>query len=753
MNFSLRTKIISFFTFFTLFVSTACAQFKYAVSVKNISGLPISGVTVKGIDSPYSGITDTSVILTFETNQDSVQLSFSLQGYTTETQIAKPNILLVVILKKEEFVLDEMNVNVFAKKSTITDASAAVSVLNSAYLNKTDQTSFVAAVNTVAGVKMDERSPGSYRISIRGNLLRSAFGVRNVKMYLNGIPYTDASGNTYFNSLAPNSINKIQIIKGPGGSMYGAGTGGVMLLSNNAEEIKPSLQILFGTNKLFNASGSYNFTSKKTNQGISISHQQSKGYREQTNMRRDAISYAITNSLNTTNKINANVIYSDLFYETPGGLTATQVAINPKQARPAAGPFRGAVEQKAAIYLKHFYASLSDEIIINGNWKNITGAYLSLVGFKNPSIRNYEVKSETGSGARTIFEYNKGKYSAAFGGEYQYSFINTSTHGNRLGVKDTLQFNDQINVRQVNVFGQAAIKLSAGFEATAGISFNSFYYDFKRLNLPSDNANSDFTPQFIPRLSLLKKVFGIGSAYLSCSKGYSPPTIDEIRASDGKFNRNLAAEKGTNYEIGFKTNPSKSLSVDVAYYLFQLQNTIVSRRDASGAEFYVNAGETKQRGVEYSLVYSHKSKPNDLFSKFKLQAIGSHINARFGEYQQGTAKYTGNQLTGTSPYTFSLLGDVQTANGMYTNITYTYTDKIPVNDANTFFAKPYNMLLVKMGIDKHLYKQMRGDFFGTWNKGFNQNYSLGNDLNAAGNRFFNPSAPQVITVGVRLYTK
>ena len=161
---------------------------------------------------------------------------------------------------------------------------------------------------------------------------------------------------------------------------------------------------------------------------------------------------------------------------------------------------------------------------------------------------------------------------------------------------------------------------------------------------------------------------------------------------------------------------------------------------------------SKQTGVEYAVVYSHKSEPDDLISKFKLQAVGTNVNARFGEYQQGTLKYTGNQLTGTSPFTFSLLGDVQAANGMYTNITYTFTDKIPVNDANTFFAKAYNVLLVKIGVDKQLSQKTRADFFGTWNKGFNQNYSLGNDLNAVGNRFFNPSAPQIITLGVRLYS-
>ena len=751
MNLLLIRKLFFLFTFNILFLCSAFAQFKYALSVKDLKGLPLAGVIIKGIDFPYVGTTDSAGTLLFVASRDAINLSISLRGYIMITEVAKPNIVLSVILQKEEILSEEMNVNVYAKKSIITDAAAAVSILNSASLNRSDQTSFVSAVNTVAGVKMDERSPGSYRISIRGNLLRSAFGVRNVKVYLNGVPYTDASGNTYFNSLANNSINKIQIIKGPGGSMYGAGTGGVMLLQNNAADIKPTLQILFGSYNLFSASASYNIANDRTKQGIALSHQQSKGYREQTDMRRDAISYAVTHSLNKNNKLNANVIYSDLFYQTPGGLTAAQVAANPRQARPAAGAFRGAAQQKAALYIKHFYTSLSDEIILNQNWKNITGAYLSLIGFKNPTIRNFEQKKEKGMGGRSVFEYNKGKFSGAFGGEYQYSFINTSTHGNRLGVKDTLQYNDQINVRQVNAFGQAAVKLPLQIEVTAGISFNTFYYNFKRINFPAENAQSNFTPQLIPRISILKKVPVIGSAYFTFSKGYSPPTIDEIHASDGKFNSDLSAEKGTNYEVGFKTNPNKRLSLDVAYYLFRLQNTIVSRRDASGAEFYINAGNTKQTGVEYSIVYNHSSSTENLISKFRLQAVGTNINARFGEYQQGNAKFTGNQLTGTSPFIFSLLGDLQTVQGIYTNITYTFTDKIPVNDANTFFAKPYNLLLIKLGIDKALSKKVKADFFGTWSKGFNQNYSLGNDLNAAGNRFFNPSPPQVVTLGIKIY--
>ena len=733
-------------------LSAIClGQYKYAISVRDINGLPIPGVILNSADHQSPRTANDAGKFLFEADRDSIQLIFSATGYMSEVITAKADSALIVTLKSEGNFSDESNVNVYAGKTTITDAAAAVSVLGTASLNRTDQTSFVAAVNTVPGVKMDERSPGSYRISIRGNLLRSAFGVRNVKVYLNGIPYTDASGNTYFNSLAVNSINKIQIIRGPGGSMYGAGTGGVFLLDHDADKAERTIQITGGSYGLFAAAGTYRLGQKKTKHSIAVSHQQSKGYREHTEMRRDVISYALTHQANKNNKINANIIYSNLFYETPGGLTMAQVGANPRQARPAAGIFKGAAEQKAALYLKHFYSSISDEIKLNNSWKNITGAYLSLIGFKNPAIRNYEQKREMGSGGRSVFEFKAGKYAAAFGGEYQYNFINTSTYGNRFGVRDTIQYHDKINVRQVNIFAQAGIQLPLRFEFTAGISYNNFYYGFQRINVPSETAERNFQPQFIPRISLLKKMGSIGSAYVSYSKGYSPPTIDEIHASDGKFNRELNAEKGTNYEIGFKTKSVKNiLSAEISYYLFRLQNTIVSRRDASGAEFYLNAGNTKQKGAEYSLIYFPINKPGGYLSKLKLQATGTNVNAKFGEYQRGNVKYTGNQLTGTSPFIFSLLGDVQTATGIYTNLTYTFTDKIPVNDANTFFAKAYNLLLVKIGVEKKLTDKIKYDFFGSWSKGFNQNYSLGNDLNAAGNRFFNPAAPQAITIGLKL---
>src|ERR1700761_7846980 len=107
---------------------------------------------------------------------------------------------------------------------------ASVNVLSPAQLKLQPDNSLVSALNTIPGVRMEERSPGSYRLSIRGSLLRSPFGIRDVKIYYDDLPLTDAGGNTYLNAIDVNSIQGLEVLKGPDGSLFGANSGGVVLV-------------------------------------------------------------------------------------------------------------------------------------------------------------------------------------------------------------------------------------------------------------------------------------------------------------------------------------------------------------------------------------------------------------------------------------------------------------------------------------------------------------------------------------------
>jgi len=146
--------------------------------------------------------------------------------------------------------LDEVTIRAFEQNRKASLTASTVKIIDRNVAEMHNKTSFVHAFNTITGVRMEERSPGSYRLNIRGSSLRSPFGVRNTKVYWNDLPFTDPGGNTYFNQFAYNNFSSIEIFKGPAGSMYGAGTGGLILI-NNLDRWHPGATVEYNT-------GSYN---------------------------------------------------------------------------------------------------------------------------------------------------------------------------------------------------------------------------------------------------------------------------------------------------------------------------------------------------------------------------------------------------------------------------------------------------------------------------------------------------------------
>src|SRR5690349_11068823 len=121
-------------------------------------------------------------------------------------------------------ILSTVVVKGYEQNRPLQQVAAPVSIVSQSQLNRTSGISILPALNSSPGVRMEERSPGSYRLNIRGSSLRSPFGVRNVKIYLNNTPFTDPGGTSYLNQFSFNDFSSIEILKGPGSSLYGAGT-------------------------------------------------------------------------------------------------------------------------------------------------------------------------------------------------------------------------------------------------------------------------------------------------------------------------------------------------------------------------------------------------------------------------------------------------------------------------------------------------------------------------------------------------
>ena len=186
-------------------------------------------------------------------------------------------------------ILQEVTVSAYPSKPLLLHSASSVSFIEPQQIRDYTNQSLVSVMNSVAGLRMEERSPGSYRLSIRGSLLRSPFGIRNIKIYLDEFPLTDAGGNTYLNLIDANSIHSIQILKGPEGSMFGANTGGVILLDpeykKDSSIVEPSIRT--GSYGLFVEQVSIDKKWKHYSLNINQAFQQSDGYRQNSSLKRN----------------------------------------------------------------------------------------------------------------------------------------------------------------------------------------------------------------------------------------------------------------------------------------------------------------------------------------------------------------------------------------------------------------------------------------------------------------------------------
>ncbi|SKB88791.1 TonB-dependent receptor [Daejeonella lutea] len=657
--------------------------------------------------------------------------------------------------------MDEIVVRGYITEQAILKVPSSVSVISSKALRDQPGISMLPAFNTIAGIRMEERSPGSYRLSIRGSLLRSPFGVRNVKVYIDDFPLTDAGGNTYLNSLDVGSINNIEILKGPDGSLFGANSGGVVLLNpfdKRSDSSWASANITSGSYGLFQEKVALQKKWNNNYLNVNHSYQTSDGYREHSSMQRHYGQVGYRWNYSNASQLRFLALYSDLDYQTPGGLTTAQYAANPKLARPSTPAVAGPVAQKARIDNKTFFGGVVNETKLTSNFRHVLALFGSHTDFLNPFITNYEVRSEGTLGLRTYFELaGNGKKALTWkwnaGLELQGTNADIANYDNNRGVRGNSQAQDDIISRQFFYFTRFSANIGERLTAEVAASFNYYKYEFdKDVKTATSHSVRKFDPQLMPRFALSYQVSDGVAFRTSVSRGYSTPTIAEVRASDNKINTNLESETGWNYEGGIRLRDrTDRFWLDASLFNYRLESAIVRRVNADDTEFYLNAGGTKQTGFETQASYwlIHPGSKG-FISGLQLQNSYTLSKYYFRSYVNGAANYSGNRLTGV-PRGVVISGiDLRMDKNFYLFAQHNYTSKIPLNDANSLYSGEYNLIHFKAGWRRSTPGKPGLDFFAGVDNLLDENYSLGNDLNAFGGRYFNAAPRRNFFGGLRI---
>jgi len=654
--------------------------------------------------------------------------------------------------KDSATLISEVKIDAYKKPAAFISSTKSVSVVSNELLSLNTPERLLESVNQIAGSRMEERSPGSYRISIRGSSLRSPFGVRNIKVYLDDFILSDASGNTYLNIISPELINKMEIYKGPESGDFGAVTGGTLLLkTRNSENISGNIST--GSYGTFNQNIDFSKQLGKHFLQVFQNYYRTDSYREQSAVERKQVFIKDNFQYSKNAELKAMLLWSDLNYETPGGLTFDQMNLNRKQARPAMATLPGAKEQNAGIRNKMILAGISNEIAPNSDFSHFILLQGSYVDFENPFITNFENRFESNFALRTHFNYQKNwnnisaEWRLGFEGGTNNIFV--KNYDNNKGIEGNPQNFDKLKNNSGFFFASQKLNFNEKLFTDISLSLNSNSYEWERLYPISENGNVKFKNQLLPNFGityLLEKGFSVRG---KIGKGNSAPTNEEIRSSNQEFNLNLVPEYGWNKEIGIRKQFGNSIFIEGNYFDFRMKDAIVRRQNESGQEYFVNQGETVQKGFEVLLESKNFNLKNDFFNSFKFRFSGSFYQFKFENYRQNENNFSGNDLTGVPKTTINSLLNFTFLKKLSVDYSHFYTSKMPLNDANSVWSEPSFVGNIQFRYPMNLEKTRINLFLQIQNL-YNTNYVLGFDINAFGSRFYNPAAKRNFVLGMKI---
>jgi iron complex outermembrane receptor protein len=316
---------------------------------------------------------------------------------------------------------------------------------------------------------------------------------------------------------------------------------------------------------------------------------------------------------------------------------------------------------------------------------------------------------------------------------------------NKGGEKGAPLTSDDLHFFTWNAFTQWSRQYGNRWDLSAGISYFQNHADIRR-NFPvGDNGlKQDFINDWAPRLSVIFRSDNHWQFSGLISRGFSTPTVSELLPSTGILATGLTPEFGWNYEAGLRYAAKNGhWNTGINFFRFELQDAIVQRRDSAGADFYTNAGGARQQGVEWSGQYLLTRVASDI-QVLNIQGAYTYSYFQYTEYKQGIMDFSGNFLPSVPRHTFSLLADLKWKSSLFIQSTFYAASSVWLNDANTAKALPYQLVGFKGGYGKKI------QFYVGVENLLDQTYSLGNDINAFGGRYFNVAAGRNFYAGIKL---
>jgi iron complex outermembrane receptor protein len=716
---------------------------------------PLEFASIQGPSSKTGTISDQQGYFTLP---HSAEIRISAVGYEAQSiMVGKEQTFVRIFMQPSSIQLQEVVVSAIpSDRDMLRESGAAISMLGKRELNRDRGALITPALNRVPGVFMHSGSLNTNRITIRGIGSRTPYGTNKIRAYLQDIPLTSGTGETSLEDIDLDFIERVEIIKGPSSSLYGAGLGGTILLY----PAKPSVlktRILqkntFGSYGLIRNTTGVSHSGQYGHASLAYNRTHSDGYRE--NNQYDRSGFQILGEYFPGEKHTFTFLtqYTRVKAFIPSSLDSADYMNNPTAAAQSWKETRGVEDynklRSGLSYLAQINPDLDFKTAIFGGYRN------------NDEIRPFNILEERSryAGARSYLRYQPdfGTIRSIFvmGGEYFYEYYTWRTFENLDRQKGSILSDNEEQRSYGNGFIQTTLKFTSGLTLHAGINFNKTRYDYTDHYTVNGDESGKYTfdIMFSPRMVVSYRFSEKFFIHAGASHGFSPPTLQETLTPEGEINPDIRPETGWNSELGIRGELyQKRLYYDVSVYSMQIRNLLVARRTAEDQFTGVNAGKTRHNGVEAELrmlVIDQQSFTVQLF------ANGTFTDYRFREFIEDSNDYSGNRLTGTPKNTMNAGLEVNANIGLYGTLNYNFVDAMPLRDDNSIFSQSFSLLNLKMGYRKVFFGKLDLDLFVGINNLLNEKYASMYLINAPAfggspPRYYYPGLPVNYFGGISL---
>ncbi len=616
--------------------------------------------------------------------------------------------------------LSEITVHSTLGGTTLEQTPASVTVVDGEQMRDRQlQVNLSESLSGVPGLQINNRQnyAQDLQLSIRGYGARSTFGLRGVRLYVDGIPATMPDGQGSLSHIDIGSLERVEVLRGPYSALYGNSSGGVISMYTETPTGRPSLEggYTVGSNGQKRISAK---ASGQTGQGLSYvlsaSRYLTDGYRDHSAADRNVANAKLSTAIgdDATLTIVANTMKTDA--QDPQGLTWAQWQANPRQASAVAETFntRKTLEQTqvGATYERRLSAAHSVSLTAYAGHRSME-QYQSIP--KDPQLNNPGhaggvidmSRDYAGLDARWTGRFSNTPVPVTITAGLAVDTVKEDRQGyenfvgSQLGVKGALRRDEDNTITSVDPYVQATWQLAPAWSLGTGLRYSHVKFEsddrYIRTRNPDDSGSVTHS-KALPVVSLSYQLTPEKTVYASAGRGFETPTFAELSyrpGSIGGLNFDLQPSVSTQYEVGYRERLTGAVKGGWSAAVFQSRTSdeIVSAGSSNGRTTYRNAGDTRRQGLELQADLR-------LAPQWKLQAGYTYLDTKFLQ-ASGTAA-AGNMLPGLAKQHLALGLDYDLSSEWRVGVSAEYMGQVYVNDANSESAPSYTVAAASIGYRK-----------------------------------------------------